>query len=182
MRAAAILSMCAVLVAAGASVRAADLKVGDVAPDFTLKGSDGKTYHLADYRGKKAVVVAWFPRAFTQGCTIECKSLAANGAKIRAFDVAYFMASTDAVEGEKGNQAFAKSENADFPILGDPDMKVAEAYGVLNKEKGYAVRWTFYVDKDGKIAFVDKDVKPKTSAEDMVARLGELKVPATGKP
>src|SRR6187397_3415481 len=84
-----------------------ELKVGDNAPDFTLEASDGKTYKLSDFKGKKAVVIAWFPKAFTQGCTIECKSLAANGDKIKKYEVAYFMASVDPMEGEKGNKAFA---------------------------------------------------------------------------
>lgn len=158
------------------TVAAADLKVGDPAPDFSLAGSDGKTYKLSDFKGKKAVVLAWFPKAFTTGCTIECKSLAANGEKIRAFDVAYFMASVDSVEGEKGNKAFAESEKADFPILGDPTKETAKAYGVLHPERGFALRWTFYIDKDGRIAAIDKEVKPPTSAEDVVAKLGELKV------
>jgi peroxiredoxin Q/BCP len=162
--------------AAGAQARAAELQVGDMAPDFTLTGSDGKTYKLSEFRGKKAVVLAWFPKAFTQGCTIECKSLAANGDKIRAYDVAYFMASVDAVDGEKGNKAFAESEKADFPILGDPTKEVANAYGVVHPERGFAQRWTFYIDKSGKIAAIDKAVKPPTSAEDMIAKLDELKV------
>ncbi len=49
------------------TMHAAELRVGDPAPDFTLKASDGKTYHLADYKGKRAVVLAWFPKAFTGG-------------------------------------------------------------------------------------------------------------------
>ena len=56
---------------APAQAPAVELKVGDTAPDFTLPGTDGKTHKLSDYRGKQAVVVAWFPKAFTQGCTIE---------------------------------------------------------------------------------------------------------------
>lgn len=152
-----------------------ELKVGDMAPDFSLAGTDGKTHKLADYRGKKAVVVAWFPKAFTQGCTIECKSLAANGDKIRKFDVAYFMASVDPLEGEGGNLAFAKSESADFPLLSDPDKTVATQYGVLNA-RGMANRWTFYIDKSGKIAHIEKTVRPATSAEDMLAKLAELNV------
>ena len=120
------------VLALGTVVRGGELKVGDDAPDFTLAASDGKTYHLADFRGKKAVVLAWFPRAFTQGCTAECKSLTANGGKLRHYDVAYFMASTDVVEGDKGNKAFAESERADFPILSDPGKETATAYGVLN--------------------------------------------------
>src|SRR5678809_1334973 len=77
---------------------AADLKVGDPAPDFTLQATDGKTYKLSDFKGKQAVVLAWFPKAFTQGCTIECKSLAEHGDLIKMYDVAYFMASVDNVE------------------------------------------------------------------------------------
>jgi thioredoxin-dependent peroxiredoxin len=166
----------AAILGTGLAAQAAELKVGDPAPEFSLGASDGKTYRLSDFKGKKAVVVAWFPRAFTQGCTIECRSLATNGGKIRGYDVMYFMASVDPVDGEKGNKAFAESEKADFPILGDPTQETAKAYGVLNADKGYALRWTFYIDKDGKVAAIDKEIKPATSAEDMLARLDQLKV------
>jgi peroxiredoxin Q/BCP len=172
-----MLSTVVFLIAGAAMVApAAELAVGDKAPDFKLQASDGKTYKLSDFKGKKAVVLAWFPRAFTQGCTIECKSLAANGDKIRNYDVVYFMASVDPVEGEKGNKAFAESEKADFPLLSDSTKEVAAAYGVLNPERGVASRWTFYIDKNGKIVAIDKAVKPATSAEDMLAKLAELKV------
>jgi peroxiredoxin Q/BCP len=170
-----IVAALAVGVMAQAPAPAVELKVGDMAPDFSLQASDGKTYKLSDFRGKKAVVVAWFPKAFTQGCTIECKSLAANGDKIRKYDVAYFMASVDPLEGEQGNAAFAKAQGADFPLLSDPDKSVATKYGVLSG-RGFANRWTFYIDKNGRIAHIDRVVRPETSAEDMIARLGELKV------
>lgn len=152
-----------------------ELKVGDTAPDFTLQASDGKTYKLSDFKGKRAVVVAWFPKAFTQGCTIECKSLAANGPNIRKYDVAYFMASVDPIEK---NTDFAKAQEADFPLLSDPTKEVATAYGVLNA-RGIASRWTFYIGKDGRILAIDKAVKVDTSAEDMVAKLAELNVAKT---
>jgi thioredoxin-dependent peroxiredoxin len=155
-----------------AQTPAPELKVGDQAPDFNLQASDGKTYKLSDFKGKKAVVLAWFPKAFTSGCTIECKSLAANGDKIRKFDVAYFMASVDPLADNKG---FAEQEKADFPLLSDPTQETAKAYGVLN-QGGLARRWTFYIGKDGKILGIDKEVKPATSAEDMVTKLGEYKV------
>jgi peroxiredoxin Q/BCP len=155
-----------------------ELKVGDPAPDFSLKASDGKTYSLADFKGRKAVAVAWFPKAFTSGCTIECKSLAEHGDMIRNYDVAYFMASVDPLEGEQGNTAFAEAHDADFPLLSDPTKETAKVYGVLS-DRGYANRWTFYIGKDGRIAYIDKAVKPASSAEDMAARLGELGVAAT---
>jgi len=87
------------------------------------------------------------------------------------------MASVDPIEGEKGNKAFAEAHKADFPLLSDPTKKTGEAYGVLNP-RGVASRWTFYIGKDGRIAYIDKTVKPATSAEDMAAKLGELKVAA----
>ena len=158
--------------AQGEPAPAVELKVGDKAPNFKLQASDGKTYSLADFAGKRAVVVAWFPAAFTKGCTVECKSLATNGDKIRAYDVAYFMASVDPIEK---NTEFAKAQEADFPLLSDPTKEVATAYGVLN-QKGFASRWTFYIGRDGKILAIDKQIRVEQSAEDMVAKLGELNV------
>ncbi len=148
------------------------LEVGDQAPDFDLPGSDGKHYKLADYRGKQAVVLAWFPKAYTYGCTIECKSLAENGHLIREYDVSYFMASVDPLLDNKG---FAKETGADFPLLSDEDKSVAKAYGVLH-DRGYAKRHTFYIGKDGRILQIDDEVRPETSAEDMAAMLGRLGV------
>jgi len=182
--------------ATAAMAQTADLKVGDQAPNFKLQATDGKTYQLSDFKGKKPVVLAWFPAAFTRGCTIECKSLAENGDKIRMYDVAYFMASTDTVED---NTKFAKAtsvtlqgrgggastvvdkKEADFPLLADPTKEVAGKYGVLMANGQIANRWTFYIDKNGKISYIEKAVKPATSAEDMVAKLAELKVPMNHK-
>jgi len=165
------------------------VKVGDMAPDFTLPGTDGKTHKLSDYRGKQAVVVAWFPKAFTQGCTIECKSLAENGDKIQKYQVAYFMASTDplaenikfakatsvTLQGRGGESTVVDKKEADFPMLSDEDQSVAKKYGVLGT-RGVANRWTFYIDKTGKVAAIDTVVRPATSAEDMITKLEELKV------
>jgi thioredoxin-dependent peroxiredoxin len=176
MRAWCVMGLMAVFAVRAAAQAPAELKVGDTAPDFSLQGTDGKTHRLSEYRGKKAVVLAWFPKAFTQGCTIECKSLAATGEKIRKYDVAYFMASVDPLEGAGGNLAFAKSENADFPLLSDPTKDTATRYGVLNTQRGFANRWTFYIDRSGTIAYIDKAVRPATSAEDMLARMDELKI------
>jgi len=182
------MGLVAILVGSAMAQGTVELKVGDVAPDFTLPGTDGKTHKLSDYRGKQAVVVAWFPRAFTQGCTIECKSLAENGDKINRFDVAYFMASVDSLDdnikfakattvtlGEGANARVVEKKEADFPMLSDPSKEVAAKYGVLNP-RGTANRWTFYIDKAGRIAAIDKMVRPETSAEDMLTKLREVKV------
>lgn len=162
---------CFALAAVTTGAMAADLKVGDPAPDFTLQASDGKTYTLSDFKGKQAVVIAWFPRAFTSGCTVECKSLAENGELIRKYDVTYFMASVDPL---KENMGFAEATGADFPLLSDPSKEVADAYGVLRM--GMAMRETFYIGVDGTILKIDTAVKPATSAQDMAANLGQLGV------
>lgn len=164
------------ILASAGSATADELQVGDPAPDFELAASDGETYRLSDFASEQAVVIAWFPKAYTRGCTIECKSLAENGDLIREYDVTYFMASVDPLEDNVG---FAAEQNADFPLLSDPDKQVAEAWGVLH-ESGYANRWTFYIDPDGTILAIDKDVNPATSAEDMAAKLGELGVAPAG--
>ncbi|HET6879707.1 MAG TPA: peroxiredoxin [Pirellulales bacterium] len=158
--------------ATGAS-SAAELKVGDEAPAFSLKGSDGKTYSLKDFKGKKAVVIAWFPKAFTGGCTKECKSMRDDGNGLRKYQVAYFTASVD--EPQK-NKEFAESLSLDYPILSDPDKSVAQEYGVLNPDRGVTNRWTFYIGKDGKILFIDKSVNTTEHGKDIAHKLDELGV------
>jgi peroxiredoxin Q/BCP len=88
------------------------------------------------------------------------------------------MASVDSLED---NTAFAAKEHADFPILANPDKKVAFAYGVIAAdappERQFARRWTFYIDPAGRIAAIDKTVKPATSGPDIVEHLKQLNVP-----
>ena len=89
------------------------------------------------------------------------------------------MVSVDSLDD---NKAFAAKEHADFPMLANPDKKVAFAYGVINPEappdRQFARRYTFYIDPSGKIADIDKAVKPATSGQDIVTHLEALKVPA----
>lgn len=153
------------------------LEVGDIAPDFSLQGTDGQTHRLAHYRGREAVVLAWFPKAYTRGCTIECKSLAEHGYLLKKFTATYFMVSVDPIADNVG---FAKQQKADFPLLSDPTKQTARAYGVLS-ERGFAARRTFYIGKDGKILAIDKNVKPATSAQDMAKMLAKLQIPLAGE-
>ncbi len=88
--------------------------------------------------------------------------------------MAYFAASVDDADT---NRKFAESLGADFPILSDPGRKVAEAYGVLMPVVGVASRRTFYIGADGKILYIDDEVKTSTAGRDVAARLAELKIP-----
>ena len=148
-------------------------KVGEAAPEFKMQGSDGKTYASQDFAGKQAVIIAWFPKAFTGGCTKECKSMKEAGEKLRKFDVAYFTASTDTVAL---NADFAKSLELDYPILCDPTGKNAKAFGVLQEGRNVASRVTFVIGADGKLLAVLDKVATETHGEDLAKLLDELKV------
>jgi len=104
---------------------------------------------------------------------MECKSLRASGNDLKSFDIAYFMASVDDAET---NRKFAEKNDADFPILSDPDKAAASAYGVLSPA-GYASRWTFYIGPEGDIQHIDREVKPLSAGADVVSKLTELEVP-----
>jgi thioredoxin-dependent peroxiredoxin len=85
------------------------------------------------------------------------------------------------VDTLQDNKAFAEKEHADFPMLADPEKNVAKAYGVIAPdappERQFARRWTFYIDPSGKIADIDRAVKPATSGQDIVTHLQQLNVP-----
>ena len=87
--------------------------------------------------------------------------------------MAYFTASCDPADK---NTEFAKSIELDYPILSDPGTDIAKAYGAFNSERKMALRWTFYIGKDGKILLIDKDVKPGNHGADIAAKLKELGV------
>lgn len=158
------------LILAITAVFATGLTTGDKAPDFSLQGSDGKTYQLSDLLQEGAVVLAWYPKAFTRGCTIECKSLTEKGHLIREYAVTYFMVSVDPIEDVT---KFAESMAADFPLLADPDKSVAQEYGVMSPY-GFSSRHNVYIGTDGNVLAVDTQVNPETAAEDIAARLEEL--------
>lgn len=85
--------------------------------------------------------------------------------------MAYFTASVDDVET---NRKFAESLGLDYPILSDPAKDVARAYGVVSGDKAYASRWTFYIGRDGKILYIDKQVSPASHGRDVTERLKAL--------
>ena len=165
------------LIACGTAEAATDAAkrpvAGDTAPEYSFTGSDGKTYSSKDMVGKQAVIIAWFPRAFTGGCTKECKSLKESGALLKEFDVAYFTASTDDVTK---NADFAKSLELDYPILCDPTGVNAKKFGVYNADRNAAGRVTFIIGKDGKVLSVIDKVNTESHGSDLAKLLDELKV------
>lgn len=149
------------------------LRVGDDAPDFALTGSDERVHRLRDARGRQSVVLAWFPKAFTGGCTIQCQAMGASALAIRAFEARHYGISVDTAETVRD---FAASLGVDYPILSDPDGSVARAYGVLGPT-GFPSRTTFFIGVDGRILHIDRQVSPASHGQDIVRRLSELGTP-----
>ncbi|MGA2132824.1 MAG: redoxin domain-containing protein [Bryobacteraceae bacterium] len=155
-----ILSVLCVSAAVTASLAAqqtppkTNLKVGDMAPDFTLPSTAGGQVKLSDFRGKSAVVLAFFPAAFTGGCTKEMLGYQASLAKFAGVDTQVFGISGDNTPSQK---AFAEKLNLTFPILSDfAKREVMAEYGVLYPDRGLANRATFVIDKVGRIQHIEE--------------------------
>jgi peroxiredoxin Q/BCP len=161
------------LVRGGAEAGDVELRAGDEAPEFSLVASDGRRYRLSEFRRRQPVVLAWFPKAFTGGCTIQCESIGAHSGRFRDIGAAVFGANVDTPDT---NKAFSAALGLDFPILSDPDQSTARAYGVLGAS-GFPSRWTFYIGMDGRILSVDKEVHVSTNGSDIENTLGKLQIP-----
>lgn len=151
------------------------LKVGDTAPEFELTSTAGGKAKLSDFRGKKNVVLAFYPAAFTGGCTKEMTAYQANIAKFEGTETQVFGISTD---NSPSQAAFAKSLSAtSYPMLSDFMRKASADYGVLIADRGIANRTTFVVDKAGKISFIEEGSAAVdiTGAADACSRLAGKK-------
>ncbi len=151
------------------------LKVGDAAPEFTMPSTSGGKISLADFKGKKTVVLAFFPAAFTGGCTKEMQTYGLGIEKFSNSEAVVFGVSTDNSPSQK---EFATKLGLTFPILSDfKDRTVSEAYGVLLKDAGVSNRVTFVISKEGKIEFMEggADAIATLGAGDACSRLAHKK-------
>ncbi|MBQ8269179.1 MAG: thioredoxin-dependent thiol peroxidase [Clostridia bacterium] len=149
------------------------LKIGDIAPDFSLADKNGNEVRLSDFKGKK-VVLYFYPKNNTPGCTRQACAFAASLAEFKKRNVAVIGVSRDSVAS---HEKFAAKYNLPFTLLSDPERKAIEAYGVWQEKKLYGkvsfgvARTTFVIDEDGKILSVMQRVKPDTNAEEILATL-----------
>lgn len=149
------------------------LTAGDMAPEFSLENSDGVSISLRDFRGKN-VVLYFYPKDNTPGCTTEACEFSANYDEFIANDTVIVGVSPDSVKSHSG---FIVKQNLKHILLSDINKDVAKAYGVWQVRKNYGkeylgiVRTTFVIDKEGKIAKVYKSVKAAGHAAKVLADL-----------
>lgn len=165
-----------VLALAPVALRAADpvLAVGADSPDFTLSAQDGASTRLSQFRGKW-VVLYFYPKDFTQGCTIEAHNFERDAHQYEKKNAVVLGVSLDSVDSHK---SFCTKEQLNFKLLADPSHEVAGKYGSLMDHKGktYAARNTFIVDPSGAIRKIYKGVDPNKHSEEVLAALSELQV------
>ena len=151
------------------------LEIGMKAPEFTLKDKDGNTVSLSDFLGKK-VVLYFYPRDNTPGCTRQACAFAAAYEGFKAKDVVVIGVSRDSVAS---HQKFAQKYDLPFILLSDPELKAIQVYGVWQEKKLYGkvsygvVRTTFIIDEQGNIEKIMPKVKPDTNAAEILSYLGE---------
>ena len=147
------------------------LKVGDEAPDFKLKSDQDEEVSLKDFLGKSDVVLYFYPKDNTSGCTKEACSFRDNIQPIQAKNAVVLGISPDSL---KSHQNFISKQNLNFTLLSDPDHEVAEAYGAWGEKSMYGkkymgiLRTTFVIGKDGKIKHVFEKVKPEGHAREVL--------------
>jgi thioredoxin-dependent peroxiredoxin len=149
--------------------------VGTLAPDFTLSSQEGNQVSLKDFRGKW-VVLYFYPKDFTTGCTIEAHNFQRDEAQYAKREIVILGVSVDSVDSHK---QFCTKEGLNFKLLADTEKKVSEAYGSLMVVK-ISARHTFIIDPEGKIVKVYTSVDPNKHSEEVLAALDELQKQAGG--
>ena len=152
-------------------------KIGNKAPAFTLLDQDGNKVSLKDFAGKKNVVLYFYPKAMTPGCTVQACGLRDSSKQLAKLDAVALAVSPDPVARLK---KFEEKQKLNFTLLSDEDHAIAEKYGVwglkkfMGREFMGILRTTFIIDKEGRLQHVMDKVNTKTHHDDVLAILADL--------
>jgi thioredoxin-dependent peroxiredoxin len=141
------------------------LPVGSEAPVFEAETTEGERMALTDFRGREAVLLMFYPKDDTPGCTKQMCAARDEGETYRSRGVARFGVNTDSLESHR---KFRDKYTLDFPLIVDRDADIASAYGVLREDGGVG-RATYLIDRDGRIAYAEKGAH---GADEVLEALG----------
>ena len=147
-------------------------KVGNMAPAFTMVNQDGEKVSLKDFKGKKNVVLYFYPKAMTPGCTVQACGIRDTDKTFKKLKTVVLGVSPDAPERLV---KFIDKEGLNFDLLSDPDHSIADKYGAwgpkkfMGKEYDGILRTTFIIGKDGRLKHVMDKVKTKTHHDDVIS-------------
>jgi len=151
-----------------------ELAEGSIAPDFTMKDKGGKAIKLSELRGKKSVVVYFYPKDFTQGCSMEATEFSRDYKKFVDASIEIVGVSPD---DEESHQKFRDKMGMPYPLVADTENEVSKKYGVygpksfMGREYMGVNRSTFLVDKSGKVVKIYKKVKPAGHSQEVLDAL-----------
>ncbi|MCI0336812.1 MAG: thioredoxin-dependent thiol peroxidase [Acidobacteria bacterium] len=153
-----------------------ELKVGDKAPAFSLKNTEGKTVKLSDYKGKK-VVLYFYPKDMTPGCTKEACGFRDDFAQLKKRGVEVIGVSGD---DQNSHQKFTEKYSLPFTLLSDPDHEMMQQYGAWGEKSMYGkkfmgvLRMTYVIDEQGRIAHIFKKVKTESHSQDVLQVIDQM--------
>lgn len=146
------------------------LNPGDQAPDFTAEATDGSHISLHDYKGKSNVVLYFYPEDMTSGCTVEACSFRDDNSKFKDANTVILGVSLD---DRQKHQQFTDMHGLNFPLLVDTNREICTAYGVpIDGHQPH--RWTFLIDRNGKIAKIYDKVKVREHSAELLADIANL--------
>jgi peroxiredoxin Q/BCP len=158
-------------------IKKSSLSIGDVAPDFSLLNQDGSEVSLHDFKGKN-VVVYFYPKAMTPGCTVQACEIRNSESKLKEQHIVVLGISADPVTSLK---KFQEKEKLNFTLLSDPDKKIIKAYDswgpkkFMGREFEGILRQSFLINKEGKIVHIMNKVNTKTHHEEVLDFFKNLK-------
>lgn len=150
------------------------LKVGQAAPDFSAPDAGGQMRRLADLRGRKNLLLTFFPRCFTGGCAGQLASLQRELPNFARSDTEVWAVSVDAADGENGQRAFAAKLMLQFPLLPDTNRAICKLYGAAQTDDDLAARQSVLIDKAGIVRWIDRGVQVNTHGADVLRQMQHL--------
>lgn len=153
--------------------KSSDLKIGSLAPDFTIMDMNGNPWKLSDLRDKKNLLLTFFPKCFTGGCAGQMASLQAHLKEFEAADLQILAVSVDSAEEQS---AFAAKLGLQFPLIPDTKRELCLLYGAAQDKTDLAARQSVLIDKDGIMRWLDRNVNVSTHGTDVLAKMRELRM------